>query len=243
MRLGRREFDASEPVVLVTAFPAGESRAGSGATPDPAAGGDAAPTAQAVERALAAGADVLELVGYDAGPAAELVAAVRSRHRHVAVGVRARDPEVAEAAVDAGADMLAPVPGDVARWLAGTAAAGGTGLVVDSVRSAERALAAGVPRDGVLVATAYPPRAAPWRLPDLPGLVASGWPVLVTLPDGEPSPETLTAAATYAWIGAWAFRTGRITQATRIAQARGTVDMVAVLRGSRGPAVARRGLV
>jgi dihydropteroate synthase len=82
----------------------------------------------------------------------------------------------------------------------------------------------------------------------LPELVATGWPVLVSLSNkdfvGEtldkPVPErligTLAVTAVSAWLGA------RIFRAHNVSETRQTIDMVATLLGDRPPSVARRGL-
>ncbi|MBW8481375.1 hypothetical protein [Actinomadura parmotrematis] len=71
-------------------------------------------------------------------------------------------------------------------------------------------------------------------------LAAAGRPVLVTLTaDGpEPDPGLLAAASVYAWLGASLFRAPE-PQAAALGQ---VLDMVASIRGTRPPAVSRRGL-
>jgi dihydropteroate synthase len=78
--------------------------------------------------------------------------------------------------------------------------------------------------------------------------VLTGWPVLVSLsnkdfvgetldvPLTERLTGTLAATAVCAWLGATLFR------AHEVRQTREVIDMVAAIRGDRGPAVARRGL-
>ena len=79
-------------------------------------------------------------------------------------------------------------------------------------------------------------------------LVETGWPVLVSLSNKDFVGETLdrpiddrvvgtlATTAVSAWLGARVFR------AHNVSQTRQTLDMVASIRGSRAPAVARRGL-
>jgi dihydropteroate synthase len=79
-------------------------------------------------------------------------------------------------------------------------------------------------------------------------LVTTGWPVLVALsrkdfigetlnvPADERLTGTLAATAISAWHGAQVFR------AHDVAATRQVLDMVASIRGTRPPAVARRGL-
>lgn len=71
-------------------------------------------------------------------------------------------------------------------------------------------------------------------------LAASGDAVLVTLETDarEPDPGLLAAASVYAWLGARYFRVPE-SQADGMRQ---VLDMVASIRGSRPPTVARRGL-
>jgi hypothetical protein len=71
-------------------------------------------------------------------------------------------------------------------------------------------------------------------------LAASGDAVLVTLETDarEPDPGLLAAASVYAWLGARYFRVPE-SQADGMRQ---VLDMVASIRGTRPPTVARRGL-
>ncbi|QXJ24546.1 hypothetical protein AGRA3207_005888 [Actinomadura graeca] len=88
--------------------------------------------------------------------------------------------------------------------------------------------------DGVADAGTAPPAA---RVAELAG---AGGPVLVTLvsDEAEPDPGLLAAVSVYAWVGAAAFRVPE-PQADGVRQ---VLDMVASIRGTRPPAVARRGL-
>lgn len=203
-----------------------------------------------IERAVAAGAEIIEVDGYDPAQVADLVAAVRSGVPRVVVAVRAQGPQVAEAAADAGADLLTTPPGAADSWLTEVAAAHGTGLAVASATLAEDAVAAGVRPDSVLVdvCAGLPddarggvregdPATVRSAVARLPGILDAGWPVLVTLPDEEPLARTLAAAGVFAWLGARVFRTDSV------APARQALDMAATIRGTRGPALSRRGLV
>ena len=79
-------------------------------------------------------------------------------------------------------------------------------------------------------------------------LVETGWPVLVSLSNKDFVGETLdrpvtdrlvgtlATTAVSAWLGARVFR------AHNVSETRQTLDMVSSIRGSRPPAVARRGL-
>ena len=79
-------------------------------------------------------------------------------------------------------------------------------------------------------------------------MVATGWPVLVSLsnkdfvgetldlPVGERLTGTLAATSLCAWFGAQVFR------AHNIAQTRQTLDMIATIKGTRRPTRTKRGL-
>jgi dihydropteroate synthase len=114
-------------------------------------------------------------------------------------------------------------------------------------------VALGVPRESVLVDPGHDfgknTRHSLEATRRLPELVATGWPVLVSLSRkdfvGEaldvPAPAdrltgTLSATAVSAWLGATVYR------AHDVAATRATLDMVAAIQGRRPPAVARRGL-
>jgi dihydropteroate synthase len=79
-------------------------------------------------------------------------------------------------------------------------------------------------------------------------MVATGWPVLVSLsnkdfvgetlgrPVGERLPGTLAATAVSAWLGARVFRVHEVDESRQV------LDMVAGIRGTRPPHRAVRGL-
>lgn len=117
---------------------------------------------------------------------------------------------------------------------------------------AEAAVAAGVRRDGVLVDAAhdfgkntYHSLEVTRRLDEL---VATGWPVLLAVSNKKFLGEvldvdkdnrleaTLAATAIGAWLGARVFRAHQVRPTRRV------LDTVASIRGTRPPAVARRGL-
>jgi dihydropteroate synthase len=118
--------------------------------------------------------------------------------------------------------------------------------------AARRAVAVGVRRDGILIDPTHDfgknTRHSLELTRRLDELAGTGWPVLVALsrkdfigetldvPAAERLPGTLAATAICAWHGARVFRTHDVG-ATRQA-----LDMVASIRGTRPPAVARRGL-
>ena len=160
------------------------------------------PSIEWVHAAVAEGADIVELP-------APLVAAVRDAYPELVIGVRTGSGEVAREACAAGADLLAGP-------LAGVAAELGLG-VVGSLAEAARAVAA----ERVIVEDSRP----------VADLVASGWPVLVSLPD-----QDLARAAVFAWQGARVFRVERVRETRR------ALRMVSAIRGDIPPAYAVRGL-
>ena len=117
---------------------------------------------------------------------------------------------------------------------------------------AARARDAGVPADSILVDPGHDfgknTRHSLALTRDVDSVVALGWPVLVSLsnkdfvgetldrPVGERLTGTLAATSVTAWLGARVFR------AHQVGATRQTLDMVASIRGSRAPAVSRRGL-
>ncbi|HVU91147.1 MAG TPA: dihydropteroate synthase [Jatrophihabitans sp.] len=119
-------------------------------------------------------------------------------------------------------------------------------------RSAQDAVAAGVRPDGVLIDPTHDfgknTRHSLELTRRLDELVATGWPVLVALsrkdfvgetldlPADQRLEGTLAATAISAWHGARVFRAHDVRATRRV------LDMVASIRGSRPPAVARRGL-
>jgi dihydropteroate synthase len=96
---------------------------------------------ESAERALAAGADILDIGGVKAGPGDEvdaaeeirrvtgLVAALRDRHADAVISVDTWRAEVGEAVAQAGADLLNDAWGGVDPGLAVVAARHGIGLV------------------------------------------------------------------------------------------------------------------
>ncbi|MBX6767387.1 MAG: dihydropteroate synthase, partial [Actinomadura rubrobrunea] len=95
----------------------------------------------AVDRAVAEGADIVDIGGVKAGPGeevdaaeekrrvVELVAAVRDRHPDIVISVDTWRAEVGEAVAAAGADLLNDTWGGPDPRLAEVAAARGIGLV------------------------------------------------------------------------------------------------------------------
>jgi dihydropteroate synthase len=208
----------------------------------------------------------------------DLVAAVRERHPGIVISVDTYRHRVADAICIAGADLINETWAGADPDLASVAGQHGAGLVCshtgglpprtdphrvryDDVMSAviagttalaDKALAAGVRADGLLVdpthdfgKNTYHSLELTRRLGEL---VATGWPVLVALsrkdfigetldlPVDDRLAGTLAATVVSAWQGARVFRTHDV------AATRQVLDMVAAIRGTRPPAAARRGL-
>ena len=206
------------------------------------------------------------------------VAAVRERHPELVISVDTWRSEVADRLCAAGADLVNDAWGGADPRTAEVAAAHGAGLVcthtgglpprtdpirvhyddvvADVVRTvtalAERAVAAGVRPDAVLVDPAhdfgkntYHSLEVSRRLGEV---VACGWPVLVAVSNKKFLGEvldtgkddrleaTLAATALSAWHGAHVFRAHQVRATRRV------LDTVGAVRGTRPPAVARRAL-
>jgi dihydropteroate synthase len=207
-----------------------------------------------------------------------VVAALRDRYPDLVISIDTWRAPVAAAAVEQGADLVNDSWAGADPDLVAVAAECDVGLVCSHTgglpprtdphrvsypdvvadviatvtAAAERAVAAGVRRDRVLVdpthdfgKNTYHSLEITRRLDEL---VHAGWPVLVALsrkdfigetldlPAEERLAGSLAATAVCAWQGAAVFRTHDV-RATRQA-----LDMVASIRGTRPPAVARRGL-
>ncbi|RKN09041.1 dihydropteroate synthase [Streptomyces radicis] len=209
---------------------------------------------------------------------AGFVAEVRRRHPSVVISVDTWRHEVAEAVCDAGADLLNDAWGGVDPRLAEVAARHGVGIVCThaggarprtrphrvsyddvmadilrvTVGLAERAVALGVRRDAVLIDPGHDfgksTRHSLEATRRLDEMVATGWPVLVSLSNKDFVGETLDApvkdrligtlatTAVSAWLGA------RVYRVHEVAETRQVLDMVASIAGHRPPKVSRRGL-
>ena len=206
------------------------------------------------------------------------VAAVRRRHPTLAISVDTWRAGVGRAACEAGADLLNDAWEGADPGLAVVAAEHGAALVcshagglpprtdphrvayddvvADVVATvtglADRALAAGVRADGILVDAAHDFGKNTYHSLEitrrLDELVATGWPVLVAVSNKKFLGEvldrdkdgrleaTLAATAIGAWHGAQVFR------AHQVAATRRVLDTVGAIRGTRAPAVSRRAL-
>ncbi|MFZ4151316.1 dihydropteroate synthase [Streptomyces pseudogriseolus] len=209
---------------------------------------------------------------------AGFVAEVRRRFPDVIISVDTWRHEVGEAVCEAGADVLNDAWGGVDPRLAEVAARYGAGLVCthaggaeprtrphraayDDVMAdildvtlglAERAVSLGVPRKSVMIDPGHDfgknTRHSLEATRRLGEMVATGWPVLVSLsnkdfvgetldrPVKERLVGTLATTAVSAWLGAQVYRVHEV------AETRQVLDMVSSIAGHREPAVARRGL-
>ncbi|MFI0432412.1 MAG: dihydropteroate synthase [Candidatus Nanopelagicales bacterium] len=208
---------------------------------------------------------------------ASFVAAVRARHPGVIISVDTYRAEVARAVAAEGADVLNDAWGGWDPRVAEVAAEFGLGLVcthaggvaprtrphrvvytdvMDDVlrrtlAAAERAATIGVPRESIMIDPGHDfgknTRHSLEVTRRLDEMVATGWPVLVSLsnkdfvgealdrPVGERLTGTLAATAVCAWLGAQVFRVHEP------AETRDVLDMVAAIKGAP-PRVNIRGL-
>jgi dihydropteroate synthase len=179
---------------------------------------------------------------------AALVSAVRERHPGIVISVDTWRPEVGEVVAGAGADLLNDTWGGVDPRLATVAASHGIGLVCAHAgglaprtrphrvgyadvttavishvtRLAERAIAAGVRPDGIMIDPAHDFGKNTWHSLELTRrlgeLAATGWPVLVAVSNkdfigetlGQPvqarGEGTIATLAVSAWLGARVLR-------------------------------------
>ena len=206
------------------------------------------------------------------------VAAVRAAHPDVVISVDTWRAEVARACLVEGADVVNDAWGGPDPDIFEAAAAGGGAIVcthaggvtprtrphrtayddvvvdvIDTIVGlAERAVAAGVDRESVLIDPGHDFGKNSWHSLEvtrrLTELVDTGWPVLVSLSNKDFVGEaldravpdrlvgTLATTSISAWLGARVFR------AHNVRETRDTLDMVATIRGDRLPSYTRRGL-
>ncbi len=206
------------------------------------------------------------------------VAAVRSAYPRVVISVDTWRHQAARELLAAGADVLNDTWGGWDEQLPEVAAEYGAGLVCshagglpprtrphrvayDDVMAdvlertlalAERAVARGVDPARVIIDPAHDFGKNTWQSLEvtrrLGEMVATGWPVLVSLSHKDFIGETLNAernerlvgtlaaAAVCAWLGARLFRAHQVTQTREV------LDMVSAIRGELAPARAVRGL-
>ncbi len=218
--------------------------------------------------------DVSEEIRRTAG----FVAAVRSAYPDVVISSDTWRHEVAAEVCAAGADLINDSWGGWDAELPAVVAAAGAGLVCTHVgrqrprtrphrvsypdvmadvleqtqRLAARAVTAGVDESAILIDPAHDFGKNTWHSLEvtrrLGELVATGWPVLVSLsrkdfvgetldlPLQDRLAGTLCASSIAAWLGA------RIFRAHDVVQTRQTLDMAASIKGERPPARAVRAL-
>jgi dihydropteroate synthase len=209
---------------------------------------------------------------------AGLVSAIRETYPQVVVSVDTYRARTADALCAAGADLVNDTWAGADPDVAVVAARHGAGLVCShtggmlprtlphrvgyddvvadvvahTVGLAERAAGLGVPRESIVIDPTHDFGKNTFHSLELTRrldeLVATGWPVLVSLsrkdfvgetlglPVGERLNGTLAATAISAWHGARVFR------AHDIAATRQVLDMVASIQGDRPPAAPLRGL-
>ena len=208
----------------------------------------------------------------------DFVAQVRASYPDLVISVDTWRAEVGRAVCEAGADVLNDAWGGADPELVDVAAEFGAGLVcthtggvtprtrpyrieyddvvaaaiTDTVAYAERAVAAGVARESVVIDPAHDFGKNTFHSLEitrrLGEMVETGWPVLVSLSNKDFVGETLgvpledrlhgslAATSVCAWLGARIFRVHHVRE-TRM-----TLDMVSSIRGERPPAQTVRGL-
>ncbi|MBK6888220.1 MAG: dihydropteroate synthase [Tetrasphaera sp.] len=208
----------------------------------------------------------------------DFVAWVRGAYPDLVISVDTWRAEVGRAVCEAGADLLNDAWGGADPQLPSVAAEFGAALVcthtggvtprtrpfrieyddvvadiVESlVSQADRAVSEGVARDRILIDPAHDFGKNTWHSLEatrrLGELVATGWPVLVSLsnkdfvgesldkPVGERLVGTLATTAVSSWLGAQVFRVHEV------AETRQVLDMVSTIAGQRRPAATTRGL-
>ncbi|MGW6279438.1 dihydropteroate synthase [Kribbella sp. NPDC055071] len=209
----------------------------------------------------------------------DFVASVRARHPELLISVDTFRSGVARRVGEAGANLINDTWSGHDPDLAAAAAATGAGLVcshvgglkprtdphrmayddvvADVIRTttalAERAIAAGVRPDGIVIDPTHDFGKNTLHSLELTRrideLAATGWPVLIAmsnkdflgetldLPSARRGPATLAAVSVAAWLGARVFRVHDV------AGVRQALDLIAVLRKSATPAYTRRSLV
>jgi dihydropteroate synthase len=206
------------------------------------------------------------------------VAAVRAAHPNVVISIDTWRHEIAREVCAAGADLINDSWGGWDDKLPEVAAEFGAALVCShagglpprtrpyrvayadvmadvldrTLTLANRAVDAGVERERIIIDPAHDFGKNTWHSLEvtrrLAEMVATGWPVLVSLsnkdfigetldvPLDERLTGTLATTSVSAWLGA------RIFRVHHVRETRETLDMVATIRGERPPARTIRGL-
>ncbi|WP_436973822.1 dihydropteroate synthase [Nocardia asteroides] len=206
------------------------------------------------------------------------VAAIRAKYPELLISVDTWRGEVARAAVEVGADLINDTWAGADPELVRVAAATGAGIVCSHtggaiprtrphrvryadvvaevtgtvVAAAEKAAAAGVRRDGIVIDPTHDFGKNTYHglelLRGIDGLVNTGWPVLMALSNKDFIGETLGVGLTERVEGtlaatAWSAAAGaRIFRVHEVAETRRVVDMIAAIQGIRPPARTLRGL-
>ena len=207
------------------------------------------------------------------------IEAVRSAYPDVVISVDTWRHEVGRAACLAGADVMNDAWGGVDPRLAEVAAEFSAGIIcthtggatprtrphrvayddlmqdiIDRTTDlAERALAAGVPREGIVIDPGHDFGKNTWHSLEATRrtdeLVATGWPVLMSTSNKDFIGETLDRPVdarllgSLASVAVTAFAGARIFRVHAVPETREVLDMVASIQGTRAPARTVRGLV
>jgi dihydropteroate synthase len=207
-----------------------------------------------------------------------IVAGVRAEFPDLVISVDTWRAEVAREACRAGADLLNDAWGGFDPTLAEVAAEFGAALVCThangatprtpphrpsyddvvasavgaTVALATRAVSVGVRPDSVLIDPAHDFDKNTWHSLELTRrldeMVATGWPVLVSLSHKDFVGETLDASLDQRLVGTLAatavsaWQGARVFRVHDVAETRDVLDMVASIRGTRPPARVVRGL-
>ncbi|ALG84135.1 dihydropteroate synthase [Gordonia phthalatica] len=207
-----------------------------------------------------------------------MIAWIRRTHPDILISVDTWRAEVAAQACEAGADMINDTWAGVDPGLVSVAVDAGAGLVcshtggarvrtrphrvayddvvadvvTEVTTAAERARAAGVREDGILIDPTHDfgknTHHGLALLRHLDRLVDTGWPVLMALSNKDFIGETLNAelgdrvAGTLAATALAASQGARMFRVHEVADTRRVVDMVASILGTRPPACTVRGL-
>jgi dihydropteroate synthase len=207
-----------------------------------------------------------------------LVEAVRAEFADLVISVDTWRAEVGREVCAAGADLLNDAWGGFDPHLAEVAAEHGAALVcthtnrvrprtaphrpsyddvvaaavADTVALARRAVSVGVAQESVLIDPAHDFDKNTWHSLELSRrldeMVATGWPVLVSLSNKDFIGETLDRpleqrlVGTLATTAVSAWQGARVFRAHEVAETRDVLDMVASIRGTRPPVRAVRGL-
>ena len=125
-------------------------------------------------------------------------------------------------------------------------------IITRTTALAERAVAVGVPREGIVIDPGHDFGKNTWHSLEATRrtreMVATGWPVLMSLSNKDFVGETLDRpvderlAGSLAAAAVTAFEGARIFRVHAVAQTRDVVDMVASITGSREPSSTMRGL-